>query len=146
MELDNVPRVAAFTATVETRIVSDNGTMCMNFEAGETLKVPRELYKEAVAAGLMPMEPLVLPKEPDVPEQVSEEELLLEAVKKLIIQGNPNDFTVVGQPRAASVKKLVNFRFTNESVRRAFELAMHEVEQNVDDDTEHSEQSVLVTE
>jgi hypothetical protein len=53
---------------------------------------------------------------------------LLDACKTLIARGNPNDFTQMGQPRTAAVKKLVDFEFTANDVRRAFEQAMFEVE------------------
>jgi hypothetical protein len=120
----------------------------MNFEAGQTRLVHKDLWSAAITAGLMPEESLQeetaqAQAAPVVPENKSQEEIvsegLLEACKTLIARGNPNDFTQLGQPRAASVKKLVDFDFTANDVRRAFEQAMFEVESDGDDGTEHSE-------
>lgn len=130
--MESVKDAAKFTAATATRIVSDNGAMCMNFEAGETRTVHKELFSAALRAGLVPEEGLETPPEPEVKVKRSKEELtsdgLLEACRTLIIRGDPKDFTVVGQPRAASIKKLVDFDFTANDIRRAFEAAMHEVE------------------
>ena len=151
MELpeDNRPLLAEFTATTATRIVSPDGSRCMNFEAGETRAVHRDLFAAAIAQHLVPMEPLeyAVPELPEnKPQEVTVMEGLVEACTTLIIRGNPNDFTLIGQPRAASVKKLVDFNFTTNDVKRAFEQAMHEVEQNGDDSTEHPESSVSAAE
>jgi len=140
---------AAFTAAVATRIVDDAGTMCANFEAGETRTIPKVLFNAALVGGLMPTEPLEVEPPAEVKKRPQEEVIstgLIEACKTLIAKGNPADFTVVGQPRAASVKKLVDFHFTNKDVERAFSEAMHEVEQDGDDSKEHSEPSGGVTE
>jgi hypothetical protein len=151
MELkqDNRPLTAKFTAISATRIVADNGTKCMNFEAGETLNVHRDLFPAAIRAGLVPEGPL----EEQVPEPAerksSEEETadkVLEAVRQLVARGNPADFTQLGKPRAASVKKLVDCEFTGADVQRAFEQAMFEVEQSGDESTQHPESSSSDTE
>lgn len=150
MELkeDTRPLTANFTAPVATRIVSDNGSMCMNFEAGQTRPVHRDMFAEAVRGGLVPEEPLDAP--PPVPEnkpqEVAVREGLVEACKMLIAKAVPTDFTLAGLPRAAAVKKLVNFDFTTNDVRLAFEEAMHEVEQDGDDSKEHTEPSSSTTE
>jgi hypothetical protein len=141
---DTRPASAAFTSPASVRIVAEDGTMCANFEAGETRTIPKALFNEALKYGMMPVDTLdaAPPPEPVKPPQ---EEIvadgLIEACKKLITRGNPADFTVVGQPRAASVKKLVDFNFTTKDVERAFGEAMHEVEQDGDESTEHSEPS-----
>ena len=151
MELseDLRPASAAFTAAVATRIVSEAGNMCANFEAGETRIIPRVLFNVALTHGLMPVEPLE-DAPPVEPKKQSQEEIvgggLIEACKVLIARGNPADFTTVGQPRAASVKKLVDFNFTAKDIENAFLEAMHEVEQDGDDSTEHSEQSSVTAE
>ena len=105
----------------------------------------QSLFGEAVAAGLMPEEPLdvkeevVVEEKPRQSEDVQHAELI-KACHTLILRGNPGDFTnTSGLPRAASVKKLVDFKFTAQDVKRAFEVAMHEVETNGDDGKEHSE-------
>jgi len=140
-------KAAEFTAPVATRIVAADGTMCANFEAGETRVIPKALFDAALTHGLMPTEPLELSPEPEPePEPGKEAEDvvaagLIVACKTLIRKGNPADFTVVGQPRAASVKKLVDFHFTSKDVEVAFSEAMHEVEQDGDDSEEHSEPS-----
>lgn len=149
MELDTRPASAKFTAAREVRIVSELGNMCANFEAGQTRQIPKALFNAALLAGLIPEEPLDAP--PKVVENKSQkvavEEGLKEACTKLILRGKPQDFTVnTGYPRAASVKKLVDFDFTTNDVRRAFEEAMHEVDQDGDDRTEHTEPSSSVTE
>ena len=64
---------------------------------------------------------------------------LIDACKMLITRGNPDDFTIPGYPRAASAKKLVDFDFSTRDLHDAFAEAMHEVEQDGDDSTEHSE-------
>lgn len=131
-----------FTATEATRIVSEDGTLCMVFEPGETLLVQRKLHKVALRAGLVP--------EQEVPAEIpvqriteSREEIvkngLLEACKTLIMRGNPADFTTVGNPRAASLKKLVDFDFKTQEATEAFNLAMHEVEQDGNNSPEYSE-------
>jgi len=151
MELPEKSQVAAaeFTAATSVRIVSEDGSMCANFEAGETRTIPKVLFNAALTHGLMPVGSLEVEPPPEV-KQLPQEEIvstgLIEACKILIARGNPADFTVVGQPRAASVKKLVDFNFTTKDVERAFSEAMHEVEQDGDDSTEHSEQSSSVTE
>jgi len=151
MELmeDRRPIMARFTAAVDARIVSKDGSMCAIFEAGQTQNIRRELFDSAIAAGLMP-EDEIAPAPPPEPKKLTQDEIvhtgLIEACKALIARGNPGDFTIVGQPRAASVKKLVDFDFNTKDVERAFSEAMHEVEQDGDDSTEHSEQSSSVTE
>lgn len=135
---------ARFTATEATRIVSPNGAKCQNFEPGETAPVHKDMWGAAIAAGLMPEESLGTAEtsvEEAVPEPgKSQEELvfegLIEACKTMIARGNPNDFTQLGQPRTAAVKKLVDFDFTANDVRRAFEQAMFEVENDGDQGTE----------
>lgn len=138
--------MATFTATVPTRVVSDNGSMCANFQAGESKKLHQNFFTAAIAAGLVPEDPLEFKviQEPEKPG--TKEKKLIEACKTLILKADPNDFTVVGQPRAASIKKLVDCRFTNQDVRRAFEEAMHEVDQDGDNDKKHSEPSISTTE
>ena len=151
MELseDVRPASAAFTASVATRIVSEGGNMCAVFEAGETRIIPKVLFNAALTHGLMPAESLETVPVPE-PKKQSQEEIvedgLVEACKVLIAKGNPADFTVVGHPRTASVKKLVDFEFTTKDVENAFLEAMHEVEQDGDDSKEHSEQSSVAAE
>jgi len=142
LPVDDRPLMAKFTATLPTRVVSDCGSMCAIFEAGETLSINRKLFTAAIAAGLVPEEPLIV-QTPPVVVQKSQEEVvvdgLLEACKLLIAKGDPGDFTMTGFPRAASVKKLVDFHFTTKDIERAFGEAMHEVERDGNDSTEHSE-------
>jgi len=153
MELNEnrTPARADFMAATDTRIVSAHGDMCMNFKAGETRGVPREMFPAAIAAGLVPIDSLEIPEEPKEPvmKQSKEETIesgLLEACKLLIARGNPADFTQVGLPRAASIKKLVNFDFNGQQAKRAFELAMFEVENDGDEGTEPAESSGSTTE
>lgn len=144
MELATTTDRAKFTAPRDVRIVSDCGSMCVIFEAGETRLLPSPLYTAALVAGLIPEDPLEVAQEP-LPENQTQEkkvsEGLIEACKTLIARGNPHDFTLVGQPRAASVKKLVDFDFTLKEVERAFSEAMHEVEQDGDESTKLTESS-----
>lgn len=140
------PLQARFTASTDVRIVSPNGAKVMIFEAGQTQAVHRDLFGVAIAAGLVPEDPLELQLRPEPePKKQTQEEMvaegLLEACRTLIIRGNPKDFTLAGVPRAASVKKLVDFNFTNKDVKLAFEQAMFEVEQDGNDGKEHSEPS-----
>lgn len=140
-----------FTAAIDTRIVSDNGAKCMIFEAGQTLKVHKDLWPAAMRAGLVPKNPDEMaekpegPKEPAIKPGKSKEEAiregLIEACKQLIARGDTKDFTVLGLPRTASVKKLVDFDFKARDVQEAFEQAMFEVEQNGDESTELAESS-----
>jgi hypothetical protein len=133
-----------FTAITETRIVADNGTKCMNFEAGQTRFVHKDLYSAAINAGLVPVGrvPDVEAEASPPPKKSGEEivaEKVLEAVQTLVARGNPADFTQLGKPRTASVKKLVDCEFTAMDVERAFEQAMFEVEQRGDESTESPE-------
>jgi len=134
---------AAFTAIKATRVVSEDGSRCMNFQDGETRPVHHTLFAAALKAGLVPQTELNMP-EPAAPasgrstQQVVEHEVL-DAVRTLVARGNPADFTQWGKPRTASVKKLVNCHFTGADVQRAFEQAMFEVEQGGNESTEHSE-------
>lgn len=152
MELveDRRPLIARFTSARDVRLVSKNGAKCMWFKKGETLDVHRDLFAPAIEQGLIPvdsLEPAEL-KEPVV-EPVTVESLarkMIEACKELIARGNPDDFTLVGQPRASSIKKLVDSHFTARDVNTAFEQAMFEVEHNGDDSKEHSEQSSVAAE
>ena len=140
---------AEFTAIEATRIVAKDGTMCMTFEAGQTKSVPRLMFSEAIHAGLVPEEPLEYKEPTPVLRKSTEEETasaVLEAVRILVARGDPNDFTQLGKPRAASVKKLVDCDFTGAEVQTAFEQAMFEVEQGGDESTEHSESSSSTTE
>ena len=149
LQTDDRPLTARFTAIRATRIVADNGTKCMNFEAGETLNVHRDLFSAAMRAGLVPEGPLQSEAPAVVERKSTEEETadqVLEAVKILVARGNPADFTQLGKPRTASVKKLVDCDFTGADVQRAFEQAMFEVEQGGDESTEHSEPSSSDTE
>ena len=147
MELvkDERPDMAAFTAPHDARIVSKCGSMCAIFVSGETLRIRKELFTPAIDAGLVPTEPLTIVAEPVVPENkphdVTVAEGLIEACKTLIAKGIAKDFTVAGVPRAASVKKLVDFSFTTKQIERAFSEAMHEVEQDGNSSQEHPEPS-----
>lgn len=120
--------------------------MCVIFEKGETRSIRKEFFTPAIDAGLVPDEPLTVTAEPIVPENkphdVTVHEGLIEACKTLIGKGLGEDFTVAGIPRAASVKKLVDFSFTTKQIERAFSEAMHEVEQDGNSSQEHPEQSV----
>lgn len=150
MELQKQP--APFTAPRATRIVSTDGSMCMNFEAGQTRDVPSKMFSEAVAAGLIPEgrlegyeAPAVVKVDAVAEKPPTKQEKIfagvLEACKTLIARGNPADFTQMGSPRTSSVKKLVDFDFTAQDVRRAFEQAMFEVEQDGNNSTEPTEPS-----
>jgi hypothetical protein len=135
---------AEFTAINATRIVDPDGTMCMNFEAGQTRSVPRVLFPEAIRAGLVPEGPLEeIEAEKAVRKSTEEEtaDAVLDAVRTLVARGNPHDFTQLGKPRTASVKKLVDCDFTGAEVQTAFEQAMFEVEQGGDESKKHSESS-----
>ena len=149
LQKDLRPKMASFTATVDTRIVADNGTKCTNFEAGETKSIHRDLFTAAIAAGLMPEGTLEL-KAPVVVENKTQEQTvhdgLVAACKELIALGEPKNFLITGQPRAASLKKLVDFQFTAKDAERAFGQAVHEVGTNGDDSKEHSESILDVTE
>jgi len=137
MELDKRPASARFTSARNVTITSEFGDMCSVFEAGQTRQIPKALFNAALVAGLVPEDPLEPAPEP-VANQTTEERTttgLLEACKTLIARGVPNDFTMAGVPRAASVKKLVDFNFTNKDVKLAFEQAMHEIEQDGNDST-----------
>ena len=112
------------------------------------------MWGVAIAAGLVPEEPLgeeTVQIQTDAgivevpPVQKTQEEIVregcIEACKTLIARGNPNDFTQLGQPRAASVRKLVDFDFTARDVREAFEQAMFEVENDGNNSEEPAEPS-----
>ena len=143
MELNDKPQTAKFTASRDVRLVSDAGDMCTNFEAGETKVIHRSLFAVAIREGLVPEEPLEAPPPPVVkpPQEKIVSDGLVEACKTLILRGVPGDFTIHGKPRAASVKKLVDFDFTARDVADAFEKAMHEVEQDGNNDEERTEPS-----
>ena len=139
---------AKFTAIKDTRIVADNGTKCMNFEAGETLPVHRDMHAAAMRAGLVPEVEIPEPAPPP-PKKTQEEmihEGLLEACRVLIVKGDPKDYTLVGEPRAASAKKLVDFDFTKAQLLRAWEEAVHEGKVNGDDSQKHSEPDLSTAE
>lgn len=148
--MESNPDVAKFTASVEGRIVSENGAKCSVFEAGETVLLHRDLWKPAMSAGLVPEGELAPQEEPEPAHTKSKEEQihegLVDAVKTLIVRGDTNSFTQLGRPRTASVKKLVDFDFKAKDVDRAFEQAMFEVEQYGDNSQEHSESSSDATE
>ena len=143
MELQKEIVSAKFTAARDVTITSDDGGQRAIFEAGQTREIGKRLFKAALASGLIPETPLQL--EPEPPQNKTREEVvtvgLLEACKQLIESAKKEDFTSVGQPRVPSVKKLVDFDFTRKEMLEAFELAMHEVEQDGNDSTEHSESS-----
>jgi hypothetical protein len=146
MELkeDKRPLTARFTSPRDVTLVAPDGSRCQIFTAGQTLPVHKSLFSVAIEHGLMPEDSLeVATMIVDVPENKSQEvivtEGLTEACKVLISRANPQDFKLNGEPRAASVKKLVDFDFTTRDVQRAFEQAMHEVDQYGDDNPEHSE-------
>ena len=145
LNVDNRPKMAKFTAPHDAYIVAYNGTKCMWFKAGETLNVHRDLFAPAIEAGLVPMDSLeAIDLEEPVLEPVTQESVekeMIEACKELIAKGNPADFTLVGLPRAASIKKLVNSNFTARDVTRAFEETMHEVEQDGDNSEKRPEPS-----
>ena len=153
MESEKV--TARFTSARAVRIVSPIGDKSQNFEAGETASVHRDMWAVAIAAGLIPEENLgqgtvrqeldvgtiEVPPAPAPSQEEIVSEGLLDACKTLIARGDPNDFTQLGQPRAAAIKKLVDFDFTANDVRRAFEQAMFEVENDGNDSTESAEPS-----
>ena len=101
------------------------------------------MFSVAVGAGLVPEGPLTLPDEPE--KLASDKEIvsegLVEACKTLIARGVTTDFTLPGYPKTASIKKLVDFSFNVRELERAFERAMHEVEQDGNESTEHTEPS-----
>ena len=147
MELDNRPASAEFTAARDVRIVSELGNMCSNFAAGETRRIPKALFNAALVAGLIPEGPLevaVAVKKPPQAETVRNG--LMDACKTLITRGVAEDFTVAGHPRTASIQKLVDFSFTAADMRVAFEEAMHEVNGDGNNSTEHSEPSSVAAE
>ena len=147
MELDTRPASAEFTAAREVRIVSELGDMCSNFSAGETRRIPKALFNAALVAGLIPEEPLEISTPVQKPsKEVIVGDGLMAACKTLIVRGVAEDFTVSGYPRAASVRKLVDFDFTASEMRVAFEEAMHEVNGDGNNSTEHSEPSSGATE
>jgi len=150
LPIDERPDMAVFTAPHAARIVSKCGSMCAIFEAGETLNIRKELFTPAMEAGLVPAGELTTLKEPEKAERKSHEEIveegLISACKTLIGTGLSKDFTMQGTPRAASVKKLVDFSFTTKQVEHAFSEAMHEVEQDGNSSQEHSEPSSVAAE
>lgn len=146
MELmtQNAPMSAEFTAATHTRIVSDAGNMCSIFEAGQTKRIPKDLFKAALLAGLVPEEVLIIPDTTTAPgPKLTQEQIvsvgLAEACRTLIARGDKQDFTAMGRPRTASAKKLVDFNFTARELDVAFDQAMHEVDQDGDNDEEHSD-------
>lgn len=142
--MESTKNSVEFTAIKATRIVAEDGSRCMLFEAGETLPVHKTLFSAALNAGLVPQEPLEVEVPVPVVRRSTEETVahkVLEAVQILVARGNPSDFTQLGKPRTASVKKLVDCDFTGADIQRAWEQAMFEVEQGGDDSTEHSEPS-----
>ena len=145
--MESTKNMARFTAPQAARIVADNGTKVVLFERGQTQAIHRDLFAAALREGLVPEEELEERDIPRAPEpQGSKEEMtakkLIEACRDIIARGNPDDFTVVGQPRLSSVKKLVDFdSFTAKDVQAAFELAMFEVEQSGNESTKHPEPS-----
>ena len=144
---DNRPATAEFTAARDVRIVSELGDMCANFAAGETREIPKALFNAALTAGLIPEGTLEVNVPEKKPSQVEITTTGLQAAcKTLITRGVAEDFTVSGYPRAASVKKLVDFDFTASEMRVAFEEAMHEVNGHGNNSTEHSEPSGSTTE
>lgn len=148
--MESKEELVEFTAAVPTRIVAEDGTLCMNFEAGESRLVPKKLHTPAMQSGLVPESRLEAPSPPPAPLPTKEEiieEGLLEACKTLIMRANPNDFTAIhGTPRVASLQKLVDFDFKAADAKKAFERAMFEVEQDANNSTEHSEPSSDATE
>ena len=147
--MESTARMAKFIASADTRLVAPDGSRCQLFGAGETRLVHEALWGVAIQAGLMPERPEEISKSqvteaPPSPRLSTEEETasqVLDAVRTLVARGNPADFTALGKPRTASVKKLVDCDFTGADVQRAFEQAMFEVEQSGDESTEHSEPS-----
>lgn len=150
LSIDDRPDMATFTSSKEARVMAEDGSMCVLFEEGESKPIRKELFTAAIAAGLVPEDPLVKLELPPKPENKSTEEIvstgLIEACKMLIAKGLAQDFTTVGQPRAASIKKLVDFHFTTKDVEAAFIEAMHEVDQDGDSSKEHSEPSISAAE
>ncbi len=153
MERSEPTPVMKFTASEHIRIVSDNGAYVMIFEPGQTRRVVKPLWSAAVRAGLVPADPDVktpeLPPEPEKPRKVGEDEKkakLIEAAKELIAKQLPEDFTVTGKLRTASVKKLVDFDFTARDVQDAYDEALHEVRSSGNDDSELVESRSLSTE
>ena len=139
---DERPLTAKFTSPRDLTLVAPDGSRCQIFKAGETVPVHRDLFGEAINHGMVPADPDDLsPPKPveNQTEEVTVKEGLIEACKVLIARGNPGDFTIPGFPRAASAKKLVDFDFTTKDLKEAFAEAMHEVEQDGNDSTEHSE-------
>ncbi len=149
LPIDNRPDMASFTAAKAVRVMAADGSHSAIFEAGESKKIRKELFVAAVEAGLVPDEELKVIAPPKVVNISKEQRLetgLIAAIKTLIARGNTDDFTVVGNPRTASVKKLVDFDFTTKDVERAFLEAVHEVEQDGNDSTQHSEPSSVAAE
>lgn len=139
---DERPLTARFTSPRDLTLVAPDGSRCQIFKAGETVQVHRDLFGEAINHGMVPADPDDLSPPKPVENQTQEvavKDGLVEACKVLIARGNPGDFTIPGFPRAASAKKLVDFDFTTRDLKEAFAEAMHEVEQDGDDSTEHSE-------
>lgn len=142
--MEQIAKTAKFTSPRDITLVAPDGSRCQHFEAGETALVHEKLFSVAIDKGLVPQNPddlLDAPKvqAPPPPREITNAQGLLVALREMIARGNPADFTPTGRPRAASVKKLVDFDFTQKELYEAFAAAMHEVEQDGDDGKEHTE-------
>ena len=157
--MESKKKIARFTSPRDVRLVHPAGIKSQIFKAGETANVHKDLWSVAIEAGLMPEESLAeetVQIQTDAgtvevpPVKKSQEEVVregcVEACKTLIARGNPNDFTQLGQPRASSVRKLVDFDFTARDVREAFEQAMFEGENDGNNSEKPAEPSSSVTE
>lgn len=92
-------------------VVSTKGH-CIEFKKGAPVYVPAEMHSEVMAVGALPTEDL--PEEATIPsaepqDPTERERVIVEAMEKLVLRNNRDDFTASGLPDARALKDLMGF-------------------------------------
>lgn len=73
-------------------------------------EVPTRFRREAIARGCVPAG--VGTDEPEAPKEKTKQELIVEAINKLLDADDEDSFTGDGKPKTTAIEKLVGFNLT----------------------------------
>ena len=131
---------ARFLASKDTVVAAMNA--CVNVRAGREYEFPAYMFDAALSANMTPLGPLeVVTKAeedgtPDRRSLAEKEEILVGICKQLIERGDPKTFTQLLKPKVYIVREMVDFEFTKQSLLRAYDKAVLEVDQSYANDSD----------
>jgi hypothetical protein len=93
------------------RIVASKFGRSFQFVKGEPLHVPDMCWEEVQAAGAVPESELPVDENavPPAPQGAERAKAISDAIKKMVLKGERNDFTGSGAPNAAVLSSITGF-------------------------------------